>query len=75
MPVATDEPTEIDIAEVPAPVIEVGLKETVTPVGWPLAVSAMAESNPPVTVLVTVEALELDPPCTIETEPGEVERL
>ncbi len=67
--------TLIDIVEVPAPVIEVGLKVTVTPVGAPVAVSAMAESNPPLTVLVMVEALALDPPCTIETEPGEAERL
>jgi hypothetical protein len=43
------------IVEVPAPVIEVGLKVTVTPVGWPLADKEIAESNPSVTVLVMVE--------------------
>lgn len=43
------------IAEVPAPVIEVGLKVTVTPVGCPLADKLMAPSNPPVTELVMVE--------------------
>lgn len=75
MPAATVDATLIDIVEVPAPVIEIGLKPTVTPVGAPDAVSAMAELNPPLTVLVMVEALAFDPPCTIETVPGEAERL
>ena len=61
------------MVEVPAPVIEVGLKPTVTPVGWPVADKEMAESNPPVTVLVIVEVPEL--PCATETEAGEAERL
>ena len=55
VPGAVDEATLIVIVEVPAPVIEVGLKVTVTPVGWPLADKEIAESNPPVTVLVMVE--------------------
>ena len=37
VPVAVLEATVIVIVEVPAPVIEVGLKPTVTPVGCPLA--------------------------------------
>src|SRR6516164_5053329 len=59
VPVATDEPTVIVIVEVPAPVIEVGLKLTVTPVGWPVADKEMAELKPFVTVLVMVEVPEL----------------
>src|ERR1039457_2792347 len=61
------------MVEVPAPVIEVGLKPTVTPVGWPVADKEMAESKPPVTVLVIVEVPAL--PCATETEAGEAERL
>ena len=42
--------------EVPAPVIEVGLKAAVTPVGRPLVTeSVTAELKPPVTVSVMVE--------------------
>lgn len=73
MPVAVEEATVKDIVEVPAPVIEVGLKATLTPEGCPLAVRAIEELNPPVTVLVIVEFPE--PPCAIETDPGEGERL
>ena len=75
MPVAAVEATLIDIVEVPAPVIEVGVNVTVTPVGAPDATNMMAESNPPLTVLVMVEALVLDPPRAIETVAGEAERL
>ncbi len=71
MPV--DEATVIVMVEVPAPVIEPGLKVTVTPVGWPLALNETAESKPPVTVLVMVECPEL--PCATETEAGDAERL
>ena len=73
VPVAVDEATVIVIVEVPVPVIEVGLKPMVTPVGWPVAVKETAESRPPVTVLVMVDVPEL--PCTTETEVGEAERL
>lgn len=55
VPGAVDEATLIDMVEVPAPVIEVGLKVTVTPVGWPLADKVIAPSKPPVTELVMVE--------------------
>lgn len=67
------EETEIDMDELPAPVIEVGLKPIVTPEGCPLAERATAESKPPVTLLEMV----VDPalPCTTETDPGEAERL
>jgi hypothetical protein len=43
--------------EVPEPgaAMEVGLRLAVTPVGWPEAVKAMAESKPPDTVVVMVE--------------------
>src|SRR5580658_9163006 len=63
----------MDMVELPAPVIEVGLKVTVTPVGAPEAVNEIAESNPPVTVLVMVDDPEL--PCTTDTAPGEAVRL
>jgi len=59
VPVAVDAATVKVIVELPAPVIEVGLKPTVTPVGWPDAFKVMAELNPPVTVLVTVDVPEL----------------
>jgi hypothetical protein len=68
-----DEPTVSDIVEVPFPVIDAGLKPTVTPVGCPEAESVTAESKPPLTVLVTVVLPEL--PCTTDTELGDAERL
>ena len=73
VPATVDEATVIVRVEVPSPVIEVGLKPTVTPVGWPVAVKETAESKPPVTVLVIVDVPEL--PCATETEAGEAERL
>jgi hypothetical protein len=73
VPGVADAATVIVMVEVPAPVIEVGLKPTVTPVGWPLADKVTAELKPPVTVLVMVEDPAL--PCTTETEVGEEERL
>ena len=73
VPGAVDAATSIVMVEVPAPVIEVGLKLTVTPVGWPLADKEIAESNPPVTVLVMVEVPEL--PCATVTDVGDAERL
>ena len=53
--------------------IEVGLKPTMTPVGWPVADKEMAESKPPVTALVMVEVPAL--PWVTETEMGDAERL
>jgi hypothetical protein len=73
VPAATVEATAIDIVELPVPVIDVGLNVIVTPEGAPEADSATAESNPPLAVLVIVEEPEL--PWTIDTEPGEAERL
>ena len=61
------------MVEVPAPVIEVGLKPKVTPVGWPVADNEIAELKPPVTALVIFDVPEL--PCATETEAGEAERL
>ena len=61
------------IVEDPVPVIEVGLKETVTPEGWPEADNVTAELKPPVVVLVMVEVP--DAPCATVTELGEAERL
>lgn len=59
--------------EVPAPVIEIGLKPTLTPAGWPVADKEIAESKPPVTVLVMVEVCLA--PCATVTEAGDAERL
>jgi cystathionine beta-lyase/cystathionine gamma-synthase len=53
--------------------MEVGLKLTVTPVGWPLAVKAIAEAKPPETAVVIVELPLL--PCTTETDVGEAEMV
>jgi len=73
VPVAVDEATAKDIVDVPDPgaAIELGLKLTVTPVGWPEAVKAIAESNPPNTLVVIVDEPLL--PCATDTEPGEAE--
>ena len=67
------EATAMVIADVPEPgaAMDVGLKLTVTPVGWPLAVKAIAEAKPPETVVVIVELPLL--PCTTETDVGEAE--
>ena len=72
VPGAVDAPTAMVMVEVPAPVIEVGLKVTVTPAGWPVAVKEIAESNPFVTVLVIVDVAE--PPCVTETVVGDAVR-
>ena len=73
MPATVVEATAILIVELPEPgaAIDVGLKVTVTPVGWPLAVNATAALNPFDTVVVIVEVPLL--PCTTETEVGEAE--
>jgi len=65
--------TVIDIDDVPVPVMDAGLKPMVTPDGAPEDVSATAELNPPKTELVMVE--EPEPPCAMETEPGDADRL
>ena len=71
VPVAVVEATARVKVDVPDPgaAMDVGLKVAVTPVGWPLADKATAESNPPETVVVMVELPLL--PCTTETEVGE----
>lgn len=73
VPATVVEATVIDIVEVPAPVIDAGLKPMVTPVGCPLAVRLIVPLKPPVTVLVMVELPE--PPCAIDTEAGDAERV
>ena len=73
VPVAVDEATVINIVDVPAPVIKVGLNPMLTPAGWPLALKETTESKPPVTLLLMVDVPEL--PCTTDTEVGEVEML
>lgn len=71
VPVAVVDATarvNVDVPE-PGAAIDVGLRVAVTPVGWPVAVRATAESKPPETAVVIVE-LPL-PPCATETEVGE----
>src|SRR5258708_8729856 len=51
--------------------MEVGLKPTVTPEGWPVAVSATAALKPPEMVVEAVADPEL--PCWIVEEVGETE--
>ena len=58
----------VDVPE-PGAAMDVGLNVTVTPVGWPEAVNAIAESNPPETAVVIVE-VPLLPSATV-TEDGE----
>jgi hypothetical protein len=72
VPVVVVEATVMVILEVPAPVMDVGLKPTVTPEGWPVAVKVTAESKPSTMVDVMVDVPLL--PCTTETEVGEAER-
>ena len=74
-PVAVVEATVMVIVEVPEPgaAMDVGLKLTVTPLGWPVADKAIAESNPPETAVVIVDVPLL--PCTTETEAGEAETV
>ena len=75
VPVAVVDATVIVMVDVPDPgaAMDVGLKLTVTPVGSPAAVKAMAESKPPETAVVMVDLPEL--PCATETAVGEAERV
>ena len=61
------------IVEAPEPgaAIEVGLKVTVTPAGWPVADNATAASNPFKTEVVMVDVPLL--PGNTETEVGDAE--
>lgn len=71
MPVVVVEATarvNVDEPE-PGAAMDAGLSVAVTPVGWPEAVKATAESKPPETVVVRVE-LPLAP-CATETAVGE----
>ena len=70
-----DEDTVMVMVEVPEPgaAMDVGLKLTVTPAGWPDADMAMAELKPPDTAVVMVDVPLF--PCTTETEVGEAEMV
>jgi len=57
----------------PGAAMEVGLKPTVTPVGAPDELSAIAELNPPETAVVMVELPLL--PATTETAVGKALRV
>lgn len=75
MPAAVVEATAMVMVDVPEPgaAMDVGLKLTVTPVGWPVADNAMAELKPPETEVVIVDVPLL--PCTTETDAGEAEMV
>lgn len=73
VPVGVDVDVATVMVEVPAPVIEVGLNPTVTPVGCPVALKEMAELNPPTTELVMLDVPEL--PSVTVTEDGEADKL
>ena len=75
VPAVVVEATARVIVDVPEPgaAMDVGLKLTVTPAGWPVADKATAELKPPETAVVIVEAPLL--PCTTETEVGEAESV
>ena len=64
VPGAVDAPTFNVNAEEPLPLMDVGLKVAVTPVGRPVADKVTAELKPPVTVLVIV-VLPLFPTRTV----------
>jgi len=75
VPVAVVDATAKVIVELPEPgaAIDVGLKLTVTPVGWPDADKATAELKPSNTVVVTVDVPLL--PCITDTELGDAEMV
>jgi len=67
--------TAMDIVDVPDPGagIDVGLKLTVTPLGWPEEDSAIAESNVP-SIAVVIFEVPLEPRATV-TDVGEAEMV
>jgi len=73
VPVVVVDATVKVATELPEPGAAMGFvpKPTVTPVGWPVALNVMAESNPPETLVVIVDVPLL--PRTTETEVGEAE--
>ena len=75
MPAAVVDATARVTVELPEPgtAIDVGLKVTVTPAGWPVADKAIAASKPPEIAVVIVDVPLL--PCTTETEAGEAEMV
>jgi hypothetical protein len=75
VPVAVVEATAMVMVELPEPgaAMDVGLKLTVTPAGWPLAFKEMAELKPPEMAVVIVDVPL--PPWTTETEPGAAEMV
>jgi len=75
VPVVVVEATAMVIVDVPEPgaAMDVGLKLTVAPVGWPLADKAIAELKPPETAVVIVDVPLL--PCTTETAVGAAEMV
>jgi len=75
VPATVVEATAMVMVEVPEPgaAIDVGLKVTVTPAGWPVADKPMGESKPPETAVVIADVPLL--PCTTGTAVGEAEML
>ncbi len=75
MPGAVVEATAMVTVELPEPgaAIDVGLKLTVTPAGWPVADKPTAELNPPETATPIVEVPLLPRPT--ETDAGDPETV
>lgn len=73
MPVTVLEATAnvMTLLPLPGAAMLMGLKLTVTPFGWPVALKPIAELNPPEMTLVIVDVPLL--PCMTETEAGEAE--
>jgi hypothetical protein len=75
VPVVVVEATIMVMVELPEPgaAMDVGLKLTVTPVGWPDADKATAELKPPEMAVVIVDLPLL--PWTTDSEEGEAEMV
>ena len=75
VPIGVVEATEMFIVEAPEPgaATEVGLKVTVTPVGWPVADKAIDELKPFSTAVVIVDVPVL--PLTAKTEVGDAQMV
>jgi len=60
VPATVDEPTSTVIVELPPELTEVGLKLTVVPAGWPLALR-LTDCAEPVVSAVLIVAVLLEP--------------
>ena len=61
MPVGVLDPTVTVMVDDPPAVTELGLKLTLTPAGWPLALKAMLSADPLTTAVLMLVELSLEP--------------